>query len=72
MCMYTKQTYRNLQEFIARGWLAKDERPSYYIYAQRMGDHLQVRKRPSSPRVGVMVERDGIMRRAQDRGRSVK
>lgn len=44
-CLYTKQTYRNLQEFIARGWLAKDERPSYYIYAQRMGDHLQVRKR---------------------------
>ena len=33
---------RNLQEFIARGWLVKDQAPSYYIYAQRMGDHLQV------------------------------
>ena len=32
---------KNLQEFIARGWLQKDVAPSYYIYAQRMGDHLQ-------------------------------
>lgn len=36
-------SHRNLQEFIARGWVKKDEAPSYYIYAQRMGDHLQVR-----------------------------
>jgi len=32
---------KNLQEFISRGWLKKDDSPSYYIYAQRMGDHLQ-------------------------------
>jgi len=32
---------KNLQEFISRGWLKKDDAPSYYIYAQRMGDHLQ-------------------------------
>lgn len=34
--------YRNLQEFIARGWLVQEDRPSYYIYAQKMGEHLQV------------------------------
>lgn len=32
---------KNLQEFISRGWLRKEAAPAYYIYSQRMGDHIQ-------------------------------
>ncbi len=32
---------RNLEHFISQGWLAKDNRPSLYIYGQRWGDRVQ-------------------------------
>lgn len=32
---------RNLEGFIERGWLEQDETPCFYIYSQRMGDHVQ-------------------------------
>lgn len=31
----------NFRDFQQRGWLVQDEKPHYYIYAQRMGDHVQ-------------------------------
>lgn len=31
----------NLASFISQGWLAQDAEPRLYIYAQRMGNHLQ-------------------------------
>lgn len=31
----------NFQNFIKKGWLKQDPEPYYYIYAQRMGDHIQ-------------------------------
>lgn len=31
----------NLDEFIANGWLKQDEQECLYIYAQKMGNHLQ-------------------------------
>ncbi|MCK6525059.1 DUF1015 family protein [Myxococcota bacterium] len=32
---------RQLEAFIAEGVLVQDPRPSFYIYSQKMGDHLQ-------------------------------
>jgi uncharacterized protein (DUF1015 family) len=31
----------NLRAFVARGWLARDAEPAYYVYRQRMGSHVQ-------------------------------
>jgi uncharacterized protein (DUF1015 family) len=31
----------NLQAFIAKGWLIRDEQPRYYLYGQQMGSHRQ-------------------------------
>jgi uncharacterized protein (DUF1015 family) len=32
---------RNLRRFIAEGIFLREERPSFYVYQQRMGDHVQ-------------------------------
>ncbi|MBZ4422392.1 DUF1015 family protein [Myxococcus sp. RHSTA-1-4] len=32
---------RNLEEFLSRGWLRQDARAGFYLYRQRMGDHVQ-------------------------------
>ncbi len=43
---HSEQVYqlglRNLQRFQQRGWLARDPEPSFYVYRQRMGDHVQI------------------------------
>lgn len=43
--VYDKKVYEkgkeNLHAFIEKQWLKQDEKPSLYIYAQRMGKHLQ-------------------------------
>lgn len=31
----------NLREFVRNGWLVRDSAPSFYVYRQRMGDHVQ-------------------------------
>jgi len=31
----------NLKEFVRNGWLVRDSEPSFYVYRQRMGDHVQ-------------------------------
>jgi uncharacterized protein (DUF1015 family) len=31
----------NLRQFVERGWLRKDEQPAFYVYRQRMGEHVQ-------------------------------
>jgi uncharacterized protein (DUF1015 family) len=31
----------NLRAFVARGWLARDAAPRFYVYRQRMGAHVQ-------------------------------
>jgi uncharacterized protein (DUF1015 family) len=36
-----EQGRRNLQEFIANGWLQQDATPCLYVYAQIMGSHVQ-------------------------------
>mmetsp|Transcript_4848 Transcript_4848/g.7282 ORF Transcript_4848/g.7282 Transcript_4848/m.7282 type:complete len:432 (-) Transcript_4848:307-1602(-) len=42
---YDVQVYEkgasNLKEFIAQGTLVQDETPCFYIYAQKMGEHIQ-------------------------------
>jgi uncharacterized protein (DUF1015 family) len=35
------QGRKNLELFVERNWLIKDEKPGYYIYRQKMGDHEQ-------------------------------
>ncbi len=35
------QGARNLRRFIAEGVLVREERPSFYVYQQRMGEHVQ-------------------------------
>lgn len=30
-----------LARFVAEGWLVQDERPAFYLYRQKMGDHVQ-------------------------------
>ncbi|MBU8897593.1 DUF1015 family protein [Corallococcus sp. M34] len=32
----------NLESFLAEGWLRQDEAAHFYVYRQRMGDHVQV------------------------------
>lgn len=32
----------NLDAFEAHGWLQQDDAPTYYLYGQKMGDHVQV------------------------------
>lgn len=32
----------NLQTFLARGWLRPDPEPVFYVYRQKMGNHVQV------------------------------
>lgn len=43
--LYSDEVYQkgreNLDFFIKNSWLVQDETPSLYIYAQRMGNHLQ-------------------------------
>ena len=43
--VYDKSVYlkgkENLDTFIKNGWLQQDEAPRLYIYAQKMGNHLQ-------------------------------
>lgn len=43
--IYDKKVYdkgkENLETFISNAWLLQDEKPNLYIYAQRMGNHLQ-------------------------------
>jgi uncharacterized protein (DUF1015 family) len=43
--LYSDAVYQkgkeNLHEFIAKGWLKEDDAEYLYIYAQKMGDHLQ-------------------------------
>jgi uncharacterized protein (DUF1015 family) len=43
--VYDEKVYEkgkeNLHAFIEKQWLKQDEKPSLYIYAQRMGKHLQ-------------------------------
>jgi uncharacterized protein (DUF1015 family) len=43
--IYDKKVYakgkENLDAFISNAWLLQDEKPNLYIYAQRMGNHLQ-------------------------------
>ncbi len=43
--VHSEEVYRkgaeNLQNLIARGNLIRDESPCFYIYQQRMGDHVQ-------------------------------
>jgi len=31
----------NLREFVARAWLVRDPAPGFYVYRQRLGDHVQ-------------------------------
>lgn len=42
---YDEQVYlkakENLNQFIDNKWLIQDEKPNFYIYAQKMGNHLQ-------------------------------
>ncbi|CAN0178298.1 unnamed protein product [Pylaiella littoralis] len=42
---YDVQVYekgsQNLRKFLENGWLVPDKNPCFYIYSQRMGDHLQ-------------------------------
>ena len=42
---HSEQVYqlgrRNLQLFERRGWLSRDAEPSFYVYRQRLGDHVQ-------------------------------
>ncbi len=43
--VYDESVYQkgksNLDDFIQKGWFIQDEKPLLYIYAQRMGKHLQ-------------------------------
>ncbi|CAN0078260.1 unnamed protein product [Ascophyllum nodosum] len=43
---YDVQVYEmgnlNLRRFMENGWLVPDKTPCFYIYSQKMGDHLQV------------------------------
>ncbi|MGL5704068.1 MAG: DUF1015 domain-containing protein [Tannerellaceae bacterium] len=32
---------KNLSKFIRNGWLRQDEKDCYYLYAQKMGEHIQ-------------------------------
>lgn len=32
---------QNLRKFLENGWLVPDKNPCFYIYSQKMGDHLQ-------------------------------
>jgi len=36
-----EQSRRNFRGMVDRGWLVRDERPSYYVYRLRMGEHVQ-------------------------------
>lgn len=36
-----QKSKNNFREFIQKGWLVQDTDPYYYIYAQRMGNHIQ-------------------------------
>ncbi len=42
---YDKAVYakgrENLEKFLAKGYLKKDEKPYFYIYRQQMGEHVQ-------------------------------
>ncbi|CUH95434.1 hypothetical protein P22_1505 [Propionispora sp. 2/2-37] len=37
-----QQAAQNLQRFIKEGILKQDEKPCFYIYKQRMGEHIQI------------------------------
>lgn len=36
------QGAENLRKFVSNGWLIQDTLPSFYVYAQRMGNHSQI------------------------------
>lgn len=32
---------KNLRKFMENGWLVPDKTPCFYVYSQKMGDHIQ-------------------------------